>query len=307
MFYPFVDTYLARQFGAYVLHIEHRFYGQSQPIDPLMLTHDELKKYHTAKQAMHDFITLVQIYQERLGCSPIKTSRRYCPVIAVGGSYPGFLAAVMRLHYSDVIDIGYASSAPLLLYSMDAGQFGYMERVTKVADKASPGCSDAVRKTLTEVDEAIRASHDFAEFAYTKLNVCRGTLPKYIDSSDLLSKETMMIVEYTMADANMDYYPPGRDTQLADYCIEIFQNETLDSYGKLKEFWYNLEDNIDPTLPCFDMSSQVPDGPHATISGSDWSGVGPGYDGMMFGKKVSMLCACWLCILIPDLNELPAC
>lgn len=229
---------------------------------------------------MHDFLAVATEYQKRLGCSNDKTSKDYCPVISVGGSYPGFLSAVMRLHFPEVIDIGYASSAPLLLYSMDADQFGYMERVTNVTDIASPGCANAVRQTLVEVDAAIRASDDFVQLAHDKLNICPGTLPKYINSNDLLSKEAMMIVEYTFADMNMGFYPPDEDSGLAQMCINIFQNETMDSFEKLQEFWFHLEDNIDPTLPCFDMSSQLPDGARATISGSDWSGVGPGFDGM---------------------------
>lgn len=80
----------------------------------------------------------------------------------------------------------------------------------------------------------------------------------------------------------MDFYPPDEDADLTQRCIKIFQNENMNSFEKLSEFWFHLEDNINPTLPCFDMSSQLPDGHRATISGSDWSGVGPGYDGMMF-------------------------
>lgn len=282
MFYPFIDKFLAEKFGAYVLHPEHRFYGESQPVDPLLLTNDDLKKYHTAKQSMLDMIAIAKDYQRKLGCSEQKTSKQYCPVISVGGSYPGFLSAVMRLRFPDVIDIGYASSAPLLLYAMDADQFGYMDLVTNVTDIASPGCSQAVRKTLTEVDAAIRASDDFEQFAYDRLNVCPGKLPAYIDSNDLLSKEAMMVVEYTFADMNMGFYPPNQESGLAQLCIQIFQNETMDSFGKMREFWFHLEENIDPTLPCFDMTSQLPDGPRATISGSDWSGVGTGFDGMSF-------------------------
>ena len=114
-------------------------------MDALLLSKDDLKKYHTATQAMKDFLAIAIDYQERLGCSKDKTSNHYCPVISVGGSYPGFLSAVLRLHYPDVIDISYASSAPLLLYSMDANQFGYMEKVTDVTDIASPGHKAAQR------------------------------------------------------------------------------------------------------------------------------------------------------------------
>ena len=187
----------------------------------------------------------------------------------------------MRLHYPDIVDIAYASSAPLKLYAMEADQFGYFDVVSEVADKASPGCQDAVRKTLAEVDEAIRASPDHVQFAHDKLNICPGTLPNYIKTNDMLSKEVMMIVEYTFANYNMFFYPPTKDTDLAKLC-KAFQNDTLDSFGKMGAVWKCLEKLISPTLECFDMTSQLPDGPHAHISGADWSGTGVGYDGMMF-------------------------
>jgi hypothetical protein len=211
-----------------------------------------------------------------------KQSKDYCPVISVGGSYPGFLSALMRLHYPDIVDISYASSAPLLLYGMDADQFGYFDVVSKVADKASPGCQEAVRKTLAEVDEAIRASDDYVKTAHQDLNICPGTLPNYIQTNDMLSKEVMMIVEFTFANYNMFFYPPGPDTNLARLCTEVFQDDSMNSFGKMSKFWNKLEKYISPTLECFDMTSQLPGGPRAHISGSDWSGTGIGYDGMMF-------------------------
>ena len=283
MFYPFVDTFLAERWGALVLHPEHRFYGQSQPVDPSVVTHHDLKKYHTARQAMTDMLVIVKEYQKHLGCSMDKTSKRYCPSMSVGGSYPGFLSAMMRLHYPDVIDIGYAASAPLLLYSMEADQFGYFDHVTRVTEQYFPGCAAAVKHTLARVDQGIRESGaNFHSFGYKHLNICPGTIPKYIDTPDLFAKELLMVVEYTFADFNMDFYPPGNDTELGDLCQEVFQKDSLNVDEKMALLWTHLEDGIDPTLPCFDMSSQLPDGPRATISGSDWSGVGPGYDGMMF-------------------------
>lgn len=202
--------------------------------------------------------------------------------VRVRRSYPGFLSALMRLHFSDVVDIGYASSAPMLLYSMDADQMGYYDKVTETADIASPGCADAVRQTLATVDSTIRTSTDFLTVAHSKLNICPGTIPKYIDNNDLFAEEVLQIVADTFADMNMDNYPPTEETKLEMVCKKIFQDESIDEFGRLSKFWKHLEDNIDLTLPCFDMSSQLPDGPDATFSSSDWTGVGPGYDGMMW-------------------------
>lgn len=284
-FYPFVEEHLASTFGAFVLHPEHRFYGISQPVDPAVATNDDLLKLFTVKQAIADFLAIVQAYQQEFGCATDKTSPNYCPVMTVGGSYPGFLSAIMRLRYPHIVDIGYASSAPLLLYSMEADQFGYFEIVTHTTEEASPGCSEAVRSTLAEVDNALRSSNhqDYFSIGHEQLNICPGSIPPYIQSGGILSEELIMLVATTFADMNMFNYPPSNETTLARSCTEVFQDESLSSFDKLAKFWaHYLEENIDPTLPCFNMSSQLPTGRRPTISASDWSGVGTGHDGEMF-------------------------
>ena len=40
-------------------------------------------------------------------------------MLVLGGSYPGFLAAMMRMRYPAVVDMAYASSAPLRFYSQE--------------------------------------------------------------------------------------------------------------------------------------------------------------------------------------------
>lgn len=282
MFYPFVDQYLAEQWGALVLHPEHRFYGVSQPVDPV--TNEELVQLLTVPNAMEDMLAIVTRYQKQYHCSFDKTSERYCPVLAVGGSYPAFVATLMRLQYPDRVDMAYASSAPLKLWSMEANQFGFMDVVTRVTDQIAPGCAEAVRETLHAVDRQIRqADDDYIHFARQELNICPGTIPTYITNAELLSQEMMMIVGYTFADFNMFAYPPDKDTDLYNVCDRVFLNPKLKTPAKkLAHFWKHVENYNDNLLPCFDMSSQLPAGHHPSISGSDWSGVGVGYDGMMF-------------------------
>lgn len=191
----------------------------------------------------------------------------------------------MRLHYPEIVDIGYASSAPLKLYSMEADQFGYFDVVTRTAEQASPGCADAVRSTLAEVDETLRATtfndDKFLDVAHNQLNICPGTIPNYIQSSDTLSEELMMVISNNFADMNMFNYPPTEPTDLSRACTEIFQDTSLNSFEKLAKFWQRAED-VDLSLSCFDMTSQLQTGRNPSISGSDWSGVGTGHDGEIF-------------------------
>lgn len=38
-------------------------------------------------------------------CTAERGQPGYCPVVTVGGSYPGFLSAMMRLRYPAVVDM----------------------------------------------------------------------------------------------------------------------------------------------------------------------------------------------------------
>lgn len=106
MLYPYVNKGLAKEFGAFVVSPEHRFYGKSQPVKHA--ENKELVKYLTPDQALLDAISLVQMVREKIGCSKDRTSKDYCPVISFGGSYPGFLAAMLRFRFPDIIDAAYA-------------------------------------------------------------------------------------------------------------------------------------------------------------------------------------------------------
>ena len=76
----------------------------------------------TPQQAMADNVKLGRIFKKELGCSDDRSSTNYCPVITVGGSYPGFLSALLRLPYPDYVDASYASSAPLKLCDQSTDQ-----------------------------------------------------------------------------------------------------------------------------------------------------------------------------------------
>jgi hypothetical protein len=93
LLYPFIHDHLAKTFSAYVLQPEHRFYGESNPVK---IKHDDdYVGLLTSEQAMADMLRLLKYKQEKLGCSTNRSSKHYCPVISVGGSYPGFLSAMV--------------------------------------------------------------------------------------------------------------------------------------------------------------------------------------------------------------------
>lgn len=274
LLYPFVHDHLAKTFKAYVLQPEHRFYGESQPIK---IKHDDdFVGLLTPEQAMADFLRLLKNKQKKLGCSTDRSSKHYCPVITVGGSYPGFLSAMMRFVHPDVIDIGYASSAPLFLYAQELDSRAYYDKVTQTAEEYDPYCPAALFKAQEEIVAALQdPSVSFQDVA-KRMGVCVDKIPKYITSNEIFSIETMMIVGANNADINMDYYPPTQETNLAKECA-IFMDESKDSYEKMKAFFELIDEDED--AKCFDYHSQIPAGTNGTISTADWSGAGPGATG----------------------------
>ena len=100
LFYPYVVDVLAPMMGALVLEPEHRFYGESRPSTTSLTL-------LSPQQALADTVRLVRTIQAARNCSTQRQSTRYCPVFCMGGSYPGFLSAMLRLRYPAVFDGAY--------------------------------------------------------------------------------------------------------------------------------------------------------------------------------------------------------
>jgi hypothetical protein len=139
MLYPFVTRRLAPHFRAAVIQVEHRFYGPYRPITGRDATVSELLELLTPQQAMADNVRLGRAFGKELGCSDDRDSSDYCPVITVGGSYPGFLSAMLRVAYPDYADMSYASSAPLKLYDQSTDQNVYYDIVSTLGRKGGGG------------------------------------------------------------------------------------------------------------------------------------------------------------------------
>jgi len=281
--YPFVSEHLAPHFSAMVIQPEHRFYGDSQPLgSQSKVTNEDLIKLMNPEQAMWDAVKLVDFIKSRYGCASSSKSEHHCPVIAVGGSYPGFLAAMMRFLHSDKIDAAYAASAPIQFYAQKVEQWAYYDHITTVADKSSPGCSDSIKTALMNILDVIAKEVVSMEEAAQKMGIC--FIPEYMkkDKTTFVN-EIMMIVGYTFANYNMAYYPPTNATSLYQAC-QIFQDGSLSFFDQIYSFFqpYYITQTSTAENLCFDITNQMPSGPYATISSGDWSGVGSQWSGNMW-------------------------
>lgn len=196
---------------------------------------------------MADMINLTNhVRYGEWGCSPDRHSSKYCPVVTIGASYPGFLSAMFRIVHPDFAEISYASSAPLLMYAQISPPESYYDVVTKAADVASPGCASAVRDSLdammrTLLNESSSSSTSVTDAAH-KIGIC--TNPDGLPSKDVTTKERLaeqvldgIVVEFSNID--MGVYPPGPDTDMYKTC-QIFQNKSLSHREKLRGFFQLL-------------------------------------------------------------------
>jgi pimeloyl-ACP methyl ester carboxylesterase len=285
IFYPWVAETVAEQLHALVIQPEHRFYGASLPAGPPPFARDHLSLL-SPQQALADTVHFIRAQQRARNCTA-RGTKGYCPVITVGGSYPGFLSAMMRLRYPAVVDAAYAASAPLAFYSQRVSWTAYYEKVTESAERSVAGCAGALR-TAFAAFAAASASRLVRE-----LGLCTP-LPDYIANGgvETLREEVAMVVMYTFAGLNMGNYPPDHTAPLHAACQSVVAVPTIATLGALLHS-YALSSRataLPRALPaprhgsggrggCFELSSQLPAGPNATISSADWSGVGVGSDG----------------------------
>ncbi|GLJ44762.1 hypothetical protein SUGI_0941410 [Cryptomeria japonica] len=139
-------TELAVHFQALLLYIEHRYYGLSMPFGS---QEDSFKNattlaYLTAEQALADYAVIIVDLKKNL-------SAQDCPVIVIGGSYGGMLAAWFRLKYPHIAVGALASSAPLLYFDNITSPDAFAEIVIKDFKNASETCYASIESSLAEI------------------------------------------------------------------------------------------------------------------------------------------------------------
>jgi hypothetical protein len=274
IYYPFIIQ-LAQRYGALVVEPEHRFYGESQPWPKYSTATLQLL---TPQQALADTAQFIQWIKHEYNTPN-------SPVLTIGGSYPGWLSAMMRIRYPEVVDFAYSASAPMYFYTQQVGEYRYYEIVTKSAEAASPGCSGNVRTMLQKTLSASSMTD-----IIKNLGLCTP-LPRYIEDQGVrtLVDEINMIVMYTFATLNMENYPPP-DTALKASCDGIKASVSRQDYwDALSTFLRGYSETATSPEACYNLSNQLPAGANATISSGDWSGVGSGTNGANWDFETSTL------------------
>ncbi|CAH2034557.1 unnamed protein product, partial [Iphiclides podalirius] len=109
----------AKKFNALCINLEHRFYGESHPTEDLSTKN---LQYLSSSQALADIANFITAMNDKLKLN------REVKWVAFGGSYPGSLAAWLRMKYPHLVYAAVSSSGPLL------AKVNFMEYFTVVVD-----------------------------------------------------------------------------------------------------------------------------------------------------------------------------
>ncbi|TAL58719.1 MAG: septum formation initiator [Legionella sp.] len=129
----------AQKYHAKLIALEHRYYGQSLPVNSF--TTDNLR-YLSTTAALED----LAYFQQKISQQHHWTGKW----VAFGGSYAGSLAAYYRLKYPELVVGALASSGPVMAKE---DFIEYDQHVTQVAGAT---CAKQMRKVVKEVEASLK-------------------------------------------------------------------------------------------------------------------------------------------------------
>ncbi|DBA02672.1 TPA: hypothetical protein N0F65_010497 [Lagenidium giganteum] len=202
---------LAKLFGAKILALEHRFYGNSVPQNDLSV---ENLKYLRVEQALADLKHFKEAYQANN--MPVGVDNKW---IAIGGSYPGALSAWFRIAYPNTTVASLSSSGVVQpIYKFH--QFD-----EQVAIAAGEKCANVLRATTAKFEEEIKGGNE------TAVKSLLGA--ENLSDADffyMLADAAAMAVQYGHKNVLCDHMVAASEQKTA--LTEAFANFTIQMYGK---------------------------------------------------------------------------
>jgi len=120
------NVVLAKKFGAAIVTLEHRYYGESSPFEDLT---SENLKYLSSNQALFDLAAFRKFFQDGINRKFNRTEGDN-PWIVFGVSYPGALSAWFRLKFPHLVR-GSLSSSGVVLAVYDYTAFDEQVHLTR--------------------------------------------------------------------------------------------------------------------------------------------------------------------------------
>jgi hypothetical protein len=146
---PFYVTLLdyvtyAQKYGALLVALEHRFYGESAPLPDLSTPN---LQFLSSQQALADAAVFIKSLQQQYNAPD-------APIVTFGCSYPGNLAAWFREKYPTVTDMSIASSSPVLAV---IDFFQYLDVVDQsLVYFTGQSCVDIISNATQQIETALQ-------------------------------------------------------------------------------------------------------------------------------------------------------
>uniref|UniRef100_A0A8C2RI88 Lysosomal Pro-X carboxypeptidase n=1 Tax=Capra hircus TaxID=9925 RepID=A0A8C2RI88_CAPHI len=137
---------IAEEMKAMLVFAEHRYYGESLPFGADSFSDSRHLNFLTTEQALADFAKLIKYLKRTI------PGARNQPVIALGGSYGGMLAAWFRMKYPHLVVGALASSAPIWQFNDLVPCDVFMKIVTTDFSQSGPNCSESIRRSWDAIN-----------------------------------------------------------------------------------------------------------------------------------------------------------
>lgn len=260
--YPYASQILARSLHAMVLVTEHRYFGESLPFGPNSSFFIRSEAWSggmgllNVEQALRDFVAVA---------ASVKSAHCLgCPVVALGGSYPGLLAAMIRVRYPDEVQASVAASAPLGYLAGKVDPYGWFRIITEAAAASHPQCPAAVRQMFLAILQADASA----------LRDGIGLCEEGLEGEDI-RREALALARTELATLAMANYPP-RNSSLSSACSRIVKAVAAGEEGLSAAKALLLPA---PAQQCRSVHKEWPAGRAASIECVDRTGCGGGRAG----------------------------
>nr|CAD7456840.1 unnamed protein product [Timema tahoe] len=130
----------ASQLGALCFNLEHRFYGDSHPTKDMSVKN---LRYLSSEQALADLAEFIEAMNNKY---KLTSATKW---IVFGGSYPGSLAAWLRLKYPHLIYGAVSTSGPLLAKADFQEYYGVVQESLSTTGN---DCVIAIKNATSQID-----------------------------------------------------------------------------------------------------------------------------------------------------------
>jgi len=197
---------LAHDFGALIVTLEHRFYGESQPFNSLST---ENLRYLTTSQALEDLAYFIQYFSQE---KEIEN-----PWFTIGCSYAGALSAWFRLKYPH-LTTGSLSSSGVVNAILEFSAFD-----EQVAESVGPQCAKLIQQTNSEIEIAMNSS------SVSNKQVKEMFQASYLEDDDFI---------YMIADIGAETVQYGYQENLCS-ALQAGNNDLISAFANFStSFWY---------------------------------------------------------------------